>query len=454
MKTHLLVYGLSIALILMATVERVRGDVIGDTYGFAGTLLSIDGGGVFIAAPNFFTFDGTTKVVGNSFFGNPGDQIIIDESQTVVGERFTVTIVMTAQDAAGNLTTWAAPGTTFDNDADPSTPEVPFDFPLLNIGEGNPLDVNTSGGTFEFDGAASGPFVITTAGTTFPIDDPFGTGPSGAFFELVGFNGNPNTSEPDITGPLVSLNNETFAGIGFTFVYSITAPVPGEQGLIINGSFEEGDFGGNPSFRRLAPGDTELTGWTIGGVAVDWHNAVEFNFPNSGDRVLDLHLDGGAGQVGTISQSFATDVGERYILEFFLSGPGSNFGFPDPRSVNVDVAGVQQTFSAPASLNSDLQWSRQQLVFNAVDSTTTLTFSSPLNGIGFWGPVLDDVSVVLAPEVILGNVNLDGEVGLSDVPPFIDILKAGTFLEEADVNQDGFVNFSDIPAFVAVLSSQ
>ena len=230
--------------------------------------------------------------------------------------------------------------------------------------------------------------------------------------------------------------------------------VAGEQGFIINGSFEEGDFGGNPSFRRLAPGDTELTGWTIGGVAVDWHNAVEFNFPNSGDRVLDLHLDGGAGQVGTISQSFTTDVGERYILEFFLSGPGSNFGFPDPRSVNVDVAGVQQTFSAPASLNTNLQWSRQQLVFSAVDSTTTLTFSSPLNGIGFWGPVLDDVSVVLAPEVILGNVNLDGEVGLADVPPFIDVLKAGAFLEEADVNQDGVVNFSDIPAFIAILVTQ
>jgi hypothetical protein len=38
------------------------------------------------------------------------------------------------------------------------------------------------------------------------------------------------------------------------------AATPASAELIVNGSVEEGDFGGFPSFRRLVPGDTALTG--------------------------------------------------------------------------------------------------------------------------------------------------------------------------------------------------
>ena len=99
----------------------------------------------------------------------------------------------------------------------------------------------------------------------------------------------------------------------------------------------------------------------------------------------------------------------------------------------------------------DLQWNRQQLFFTAVDTTTTLTFSSPQNGVGFWGPVLDDVSVT-ASELISGDGNRDGIVNFSDIPPFISILFTGGFQPEADVNLDGVVNFLDISPFIALLS--
>ena len=56
--------------------------------------------------------------------------------------------------------------------------------------------------------------------------------------------------------------------------------------------------------------------------------------------------------------------------------------------------------------------------------------------------------------VLLGDVNLDGEVSFSDISPFIAILSAGEFQEEADVNQDSVVNFSDISPFIGVLSGQ
>jgi choice-of-anchor C domain-containing protein len=193
-----------------------------------------------------------------------------------------------------------------------------------------------------------------------------------------------------------------------------TATSIAEAELIVNGSFEEGDFGGFESFRRLTPGSTALVGWTIGGVAVDWHNSVEFRFPRQGDKVIDLHLDGGFGQHGSISQSFATVRGRLYELSFYLAGPGSSFGFPNPRSVLVEIAGTQQYFSSPASLHTDLQWFRHVLRFTAVDTATTLKFLSPHLGRGFWGPVLDDVSVVrvrtaavpepASPVLLLGGI--------------------------------------------------
>lgn len=191
------------------------------------------------------------------------------------------------------------------------------------------------------------------------------------------------------------------------------ATTPVSANLIVNPSFEEGDFGGFTSFHRLMPGDTALTGWTIGGVGVDWHNTVEMKFPHSGDKVIDLHLDGSLGDQGTISQSFDTKPAQIFELSFFLAGPGVNFGFPDPRSVVVDIAGVQQTFSAPASLNTDIQWGRHHLSFIALDTMTTLTFSSPHNGAGFWGPVLDDVRVSAVPEPTSALLFLAGATALA-----------------------------------------
>ena len=55
-------------------------------------------------------------------------------------------------------------------------------------------------------------------------------------------------------------------------------------------------------------------------------------------------------------------------------------------------------------------------------------------------------------ELIPGDTNGDGFVNLLDVEPFIDILSAGGFLEEADINGDGFVNLLDVQPFIALLS--
>ena len=69
---------------------------------------------------------------------------------------------------------------------------------------------------------------------------------------------------------------------------------------------------------------------------------------------------------------------------------------------------------------------------------------------------IDSISITQAADapipVLLGDCNFDGIVNFLDISPFIGILSAGSFLEEADVNQDGVVNFLDISPFIGILS--
>jgi choice-of-anchor C domain-containing protein len=167
--------------------------------------------------------------------------------------------------------------------------------------------------------------------------------------------------------------------------------VQAQASIVVNGSFEDGEYPTGDPWTRLFAGDNRLAGWTVGGLGIDWHDAQQMNFPHTGDKVVDLNLSGEGS--GTLSQSFATTVGQTYLLTFYLSGPDPSPGaFPDPREVQVDIAGIQQVFSTPASLHTQLVWGKHQLAFQAVADQTTLTFSS-LDGRQFWGPVLDDISV-------------------------------------------------------------
>lgn len=197
-------------------------------------------------------------------------------------------------------------------------------------------------------------------------------------------------------------------------VISLLAEPALAQNLIDNGSFEDGDYSGG-AWETISPGDTDITSWTVGGAGVDWHNTIEMRFPNDGDLAVDLNLSGGGlSDTGTVAQSFTTVSGQEYLLSFFLAGPAGG-SFPDPRQVRVDVAGVTQTFSTPASPHDALVWERMDLEFTAVDSQTTLTFAS-VDGTGYWGPLLDSVSVdeVNAPTAAVSTaVPVSGIAGLA-----------------------------------------
>ncbi len=58
----------------------------------------------------------------------------------------------------------------------------------------------------------------------------------------------------------------------------------------------------------------------------------------------------------------------------------------------------------------------------------------------------------LVSDVLLGDVNLDGDVNLLDVSPFINLLTESQFQVEADINGDGVVDLLDVEPFVKLLS--
>ncbi|MCB1921641.1 MAG: DUF642 domain-containing protein, partial [Candidatus Competibacteraceae bacterium] len=172
--------------------------------------------------------------------------------------------------------------------------------------------------------------------------------------------------------------------------------------LIVNGSFEEGNYYDAQGFQRLLPNDTALSGWLIGGSGADWHVGTPNPSQNplfigahlgpaqDGSLIVDLNLDGES--TGTLSQTFATNVGTTYTVSFYMAGVDL---FTNPRAVQVTVNGVARTFSQTASPQYQLIWGLKSFEFTATQSETTLTFSSP-DVSGVWGPLIDNVSVLLS----------------------------------------------------------
>ena len=74
-----------------------------------------------------------------------------------------------------------------------------------------------------------------------------------------------------------------------------------------------------------------------------------------------------------------------------------------------------------------------------------------VNGGGFVSAAFGTATIEIASGPLLGDINLDGEVNMADVNPFVELLINRQFLAEADINQDGAVNLLDVRPFVGLL---
>ena len=57
-----------------------------------------------------------------------------------------------------------------------------------------------------------------------------------------------------------------------------------------------------------------------------------------------------------------------------------------------------------------------------------------------------------ADDILLGDINCDGEVNLLDVAPFVDLISSGGFSAKGDFDGDGAVNLLDVAPFVDTLA--
>ncbi len=59
---------------------------------------------------------------------------------------------------------------------------------------------------------------------------------------------------------------------------------------------------------------------------------------------------------------------------------------------------------------------------------------------------------VVESDILVGDINCDGNIDLLDVSPFVAILIDGGYVEKADINQDGAVNLLDVGPFIQLLA--
>lgn len=83
----------------------------------------------------------------------------------------------------------------------------------------------------------------------------------------------------------------------------------------------------------------------------------------------------------------------------------------------------------------------------------TISFNLSATKGGIFTNFFEAGSTVTVGSVLLGDVNLDGDVDFSDIAPFIAILVGTGFQAEADINLSGTVDFSDIAPFIMILSA-
>jgi choice-of-anchor C domain-containing protein len=164
-----------------------------------------------------------------------------------------------------------------------------------------------------------------------------------------------------------------------------------QAATITNGSFEQGTFTSD-AFDTLAAGNTNITGWTIGGAGVDW---IGSHWDASeGSRNVDMS----ALSAGSLSQTLSTTIGQSYKLTFDLAGNPD--GAPIPKLLDVAInGGTPTTFAFDTTGKSrigNMGWLSQTYFFTATSASSVLSFTSLANTPS--GPALDNVAIAAVPE--------------------------------------------------------
>ena len=199
------------------------------------------------------------------------------------------------------------------------------------------------------------------------------------------------------------LPKQFFAGAALALLAS-TSWAAGPN-LVTNGGFESSTFSG--TFTTFAAGSTDLTGWTIGQDSVDLINT--YWAPASGSYSLDLS----GNYDGTISQSLATVIGQKYVVSFDMAANPDEHGDAE-KFMQVGLS--QQpiySFSSLGYTHNSMGWTTKAFSFVATATNSTLHFASLADSAG--GVALDNISVTAVPEpetyaMLLAGLGLMGAI--------------------------------------------
>lgn len=170
-----------------------------------------------------------------------------------------------------------------------------------------------------------------------------------------------------------TLTNQTMTG---------NAAEPEQANLLQNGSFDNGPEG-------LAL--TSLPGWAVTRGTVD---VIPRTAQQAADGNQSLDLIGSPG-VGTISQTFSTVSGRRYVFSGWVAHhPGV---FQAGATVSVNNQTLEPLYHSGLTTAGNMGWAKFTREFVATASTTTLSLADRnLDGYEFGGLHLDGLSVVAA----------------------------------------------------------
>lgn len=184
----------------------------------------------------------------------------------------------------------------------------------------------------------------------------------------------------------MTISKKWLAGLAFAAL----APLANaSSNLIVNGSFESSTFNG--SFTTFGAGSTGLTGWTIDFGSVDLIN--HYWQPSQGNYSLDLS----GNDDGVISQSFATVIGQKYVVSFDMAGNPDDKGTDFTKYLQVGLSQEPlYTFDTTTTSRNQMGWVTKSFVFQAVSTQTRLHFAGGQESA--YGVALDNISVTAVPE--------------------------------------------------------
>ena len=247
----------------------------------------------------------------------------------------------------------------------------------------------------------------------------------------------------EVSGDPITLTPLTAEDVGIDWVSIVDAPVVPSVGGYVALQAED--------FASVTDPDGDGTTWSIvndssahGGKAIEAPSGSRTDLPTQGALALYNVSFTEAGTYTAYYRAYGTSSASNsfYAPADFGVDPTVNESTSDNGIYRWETGSAFTVASSSVGVTQQLRIGRREsgnhidaIVIHGSDNLTDQE--------------LDALFAV--PAFLLGDCNQDGGVDFADIPAFITILQAGTFLEQADCNQNGVVDFDDISAFIQIL---